>query len=489
MREARLRATEALMSYPRLEAWQYRVSQRAGHGIALDDKWYLEVGPDLPVTALHGPQSQTVGWVVGFAIDMVAQAVLDHEEGLHLQEADLVSAALERLAGRFIVIWKTDAGLRIYTDASAQVPCVYDPDLQIIGSTAHALFSEEEYQARFDKTGFDKLRVNGEGWFPSGLTAHRGVHRVLTNHYLDLATFTVHRHTVEQASTAEMSPTEMVGEIISIVQKQFAALQKSSKKIALALTAGLDSRCILACVKPLAHQIDLVTVVGSDRHAVDTIVAKKIAKQFNLNHTTYPRITATSEQREMFIRRGGHCNGDSNSWYHPTVQQLAPTHVFVGGAGAEAARAFYWRPNDTPDTSLADEKILGRMGLPPHPPVLEALRTHRAGMPSVDTLDQLDRLYAEDRNCSWYAVQFCSDPTLVRYAPLLTYRTLELMRHLPTEWKRQSRLGHEIIKHAWPELGEIEYNSLGFVRNTLVKLQRVMMDPNLVLKKLRRLRN
>ena len=42
----------------------------------------------------------------------------------------------------------TDDIARIYLDCAGLVPCVYDPDLQIAGTTAAVLFDEDTYQAR-----------------------------------------------------------------------------------------------------------------------------------------------------------------------------------------------------------------------------------------------------------------------------------------------------------------------------------------------------
>jgi len=128
------------------------------------------------------------------------------------------------------------------------------------------------------------------------------------------------------------------------------------------------------------------------------------------------------------------------------------------------------------------------MGLPPDPDCMKAVDTLLNSMPGTNGLQKLDLLYAEDRHCAWYAAQFCSDPTLVRQAPMLTAQAVEMMFQLPTDWKRGARLGHAVVARAWPELAKLPYNSLGPWRDRYYKLRRALSDPQVVVKKLRKMR-
>ena len=109
-------------------------------------------------------------------------------------------------------------------------------------------------------------------------------------------------------------------------------------------------------------------------------------------------------------------------------------------------------------------------------------------MNTSDITQILDIVHLEDRYGAWYAVQFCSDPTLVRHAPFLTLQTVRMMMQLPADWKLSYRFEKEVIQQAWPELAEFPYNSLGPWRDRWIKVQRVLNDPSIVAKKIRKLR-
>ena len=485
------------MKQSALDPWQYRLSPVAVPGAQALGAFWLETGPDLPVIPVTDAQGASVGILLGFPIDLAKECMVSTDWLAPIAlaadadaDADAFAhAVLMALGGRFLWIC-TAAGLaRIYPDCSAQVSCVYDPAAQMAGSTAFALLDDAEYDARFDKALFDRLGVDGEGWFPAGLTAHRGLTRLLPNHYLDLNHWQTRRFWPIAPLETTQNPSETVDQIIAIVQAQIKALLGGPKKLAFALTAGHETRMLLACARAYLKDIDFVTVTGGDRHEVDTVMARCIAKDQGLNHITLPRLTATEDQRTLFIRRGGHCNADTNSHFHPSVWPIANSHSFAGGVGGEVARAFFWRPTDAKETTLTSATMISRFGLSAVGPLTIAVDHWLSEIPPLDMGHSLDLAYLEHRDGAWYAAQFCCDPTLVRLAPLLTFQTVALMISLPPDWKRRDQLGHAIIARLWPELAQYPFNSLGRWKDLMVKALRLVNNPRLLIKKLRKMRH
>jgi hypothetical protein len=456
------------------------------------DRW-LSCGPDLASIGVVDAAGQPAGVIVGFPVD-VSRRCLPAEPwsapAVPGTDPDSFADALLRvLGGRFLWISAVQGQLRIYPDASAQVSCVIDHETGDVGSSAAALLDEAAYDARFQTALFNRLGVDGEGWFPAGLTAHRGIERLLPGHRLDVATGHMHHEWPPAQVAVRNDPETAADEIIGMVRAQIEALLTGPRRVALALTAGHETRMLLACARPYIGSIDIVTVVGGDRHETDSVIASRIAREMGLNHIRLPRQTATAEQRARFIRRGGHCNADSNSRFHPSVWPIAESHVFVGGLGGEIGRAFLWRASDTPATAIPTGMLIGRYGLPDVPELRNALDRWRARLPPTDAFGFLDLAYHENRNGPWYAAQFCCDPTLVRHAPLITRPGVELLMSLPPEWKRTSRLSEAVIARAWPELARFPFNSQGWSRDLFLKLQRAVANPRVLVKKFRKLRS
>ena len=501
-----------------LDPWQFRLTEARGQmgpGQAVGP-FRLEAGPGLGVYPVSDSAGQPVGLLLGFVIDLVGKTMLagPHRLGFALgQDPDLFAErVLGCFGGRFLWIFCAQGSAqgsgaasgqgsaqgsgqgsgggvqRIYPDASAQVPCVFDAGARSAGSTSHALLDEAAYAARFDHALYDGLGLVGQGWFPAGLTAHHGIERLLPNHYLDLTRWQVVRHWPKAEIVATPDPEASIDAIVQLVRDQLQALRSGPRSMVMALTAGRETRMLLACARPWVTDIEFVTITGADRHATDSVMAQRIAQGQGLHHRAIPRVLATADQRARFIRRGGHCVGDSNALYHPSVWPLAANHIFVGGLGGEVGRAFLWKKTDTPDTPLTGAGLMNRFGLPEQAGIAARLDTWLHGLSGQNSLRKLDLAYLEQRMAPWYAAQFCCDPTLPRLAPLITRRGIELILGLPDDWKRAEKFGPALLSRIWPELLDYPFNTLGPWRDRLIKLQRVAQNPAMILKKLRKLR-
>lgn len=481
------------MSENTLDPWQYRISGTFHPDALRVGQMYLQVGPDLGVIQVSDQTGHPVGVLLGFPIDLDGGTYLGASDNhrvafdLGADLDDFVDKVIASLAGRFLFILNTGSVLRIYPDCVAQVPCVYDPVLKIAASTSHAMLDESAYWERFDQAMYDRLDVAREGWFPGGLTAHTGISRVLPNHYLDLQDWGLTRCWPREELVTAPNPMKAVDELVALVRTQLTALSAGPLEIAQGLTAGRETRTLQACARPVVSQIQFVTITGADRHACDTVMARKIAGDQGLRHREIPRVTATQAQRDLFVRRGGHCVGDSNALYHPSVWPLAKNYILAGGIGGEVGRGFFWKPADTPDTDLSGASLVGRLGLARQDQIIAGLDAWLKGLPTDNALEILDFAYVEQRMAPWSGAQFCCDPTLIRTAPLMTRRGVDLLLSLPPEWKRTNRLFAEIIKANWPELEKYPYNSLGFWSDTFNKAVRAIENPNIILKKLRKL--
>jgi len=474
-----------------LDRWQYRIGKSPAQGAVAVGDFCVETGPGIGCYELSDHSGRNMGVLIGFPIDLTQNCMVERDHTLafdHTGDHDLFAEQLiETLAGRYLFVSAGQDGVRIYPDSTAMVPCVYDPVAQVAGCSADSLLSDAEYDARFLHDLSQTLDLENFGWFPGGLTAHQGIERLLPNHCLDLNTWTAHRFWPRTELQTAPDPAENVAEIIDLVQRQIRIVQDSGRRVALPLTAGRDTRMLLACARPMKDDIDVVTVAGADSHAMDTIMSAKIAGGVGLNHRLLPRTEASAEERDAYLRRGGHCVSDGNSWYFPSVAPLIDRHIFMGGAGGEIARAFYWQSGDTAETKLTGEQLSGRMGCRHVPDLIDRLSKWIADVPVQDTRKLLDLVYVEQRMGPWSSAQFPCDPNLVRFAPFLTHRCVELMIGLPPGWKRSGQLTDEIVQQGWPELGRYKYNSLGPVQDAAMKARQAISNPSLVTRKLRKL--
>src|SRR5690606_7816026 len=89
-------------------------------------------------------------------------------------------------------------------------------------------------------------------------------------------------------------------------------------EIYIALTAGYDSRLILAGSRKLLDRICFVTVDAPGSH-LDCQRAREMARRFGLKHRILPYIEANADQIDIWQRRVSHSVSGANLKLHPSV--------------------------------------------------------------------------------------------------------------------------------------------------------------------------
>mgnify|MGYP007002582666 CR=1 FL=1 len=196
----------------------------------------LETGPDIGVFPVDMADGRPAGRLIGFPIDLVSGRLVEGRLRLGHALQDTPEAFVERtlrsLAGRFLWLAEFDGLSRLYPDPAASVPCVYDPHLGRAGLAALSVLSPDEAAARFDAALSRDCRLTAEGWLPAGLTAHADLHRLMPNHYLDLADFRAHRfHGAAPRPATPLAVGEAAETVLSLLRTQIGASVQFSRMV------------------------------------------------------------------------------------------------------------------------------------------------------------------------------------------------------------------------------------------------------------------
>jgi hypothetical protein len=430
-----------------------------------------------------------LGALLGLPVDLESSRIIEGEVLGEMTPDDDIDGFVEAhihnaFAGRFVFILDHGEHRRVYLDADGALSAVFDPERRQVASTAGVLLEPHAYAVRFRRDLFDDLHVMRDGWFPAEITAHHGVHRILCNHYLDLATWRLIRHWPPSNITPADDPDQACRTIVGAARATIDAI-RAAGSISMALTAGHETRLLLAICRDMTDVIDLVTV-DAKASRLDKVRAVELAQRFGLRHHLLTERRATPEEAEEWVARSGHCIGGPNMWSHPSIRPLEQRDFFIGGLGGEIGRGFLWRPTDTMTTAITVEGLISRFGMQRHPEVEEAVR---AWLPSVTQFDpflQLDLAYLELRMCCWAFAQAYASPAVNHIHPLISRRSFAAMLSLPVEWRRTNRMVTRSIELTWPELLELPINEYGDWRDVQQLVLRAARHPHLVLKRLRK---
>lgn len=481
--------------FPRDYKGLFEISRARPNGdgsiLELDGLHVLTMAPmrALPVFDASGNK---VGALLGWPVDYRNRHVID--DALHLNASlgtdidAFVEAHIYALGGTFLFVFSHGGVARIYLDAGGSQSLVYDPETGRAAAISPQLVSPEDADARLDAELYSHLRVDRDGWFPAGLTAHRGIRRLLPNFYLDMDSMNPVRHWPDRPLVETDDPETACRRIAACVRETMdACLDVGTGYVG--LTAGNETRILMACARDRLDRVAFMTVDAKPR-GIDQIRAAEIADRFDLDHRFLALVYAQEDAVENWRARAGQAIGGSHPLTHPTTRPLADRRWLFGGAAGEVGRCFFWRPNDTADMTLTAGSITARLGMPVHPRVVAEVETWLATCAGMDAFTILDLAYLELRVGGWGFAHAYVRPDPIDIHPLICRDVFAAMMQLPVSWRkmenRTNMMMTRIIAEGWPELLEIPINQFGDYRDRLAYLKRAVRSPYLVMKRLRK---
>jgi hypothetical protein len=392
-------------------------------------------------------------------------------------DCDLIERWVYSHSGRFIVLFVTENLQRVYLDPCGSLSAVYCPQLECLASTVTVIPNVGDTCELTDLARL--VGVPANAMYPLDLTPRKNVWRLLPNHVLDIKRWVAARHwpKAELPAASDDNAAEAMDQaaekIVGYVHRHIGALCRS-KPVLLRLTAGVDSRMLLACARPW---IKLMTVFTAELDPLDATAwldcstAALLARRLGLRYFRFSYCHPRSKDLEQWLIRTGRNVGEERGWQAcTTLKQLPPHHADLIGQAGEVSRGFYWKQDDTEKTVISADRLLTEFRAAEHPSARAAIAAWLRAMPCRDPFLILDLFYIEQRLGCWggvYPYGFAQDGRFIIF-PLCHRAIFEAMLRLPTSVRRTGRLPQRIIEREWPEL-------LAYPVNRARGLQRVGM--------------
>jgi len=421
--------------------------------------WILHHHESLPVVRLTGDEGDMLGWVLGWPI--LGTSLCEGELSVGDDTWEQAEATLYQLGGCWLAIVIAGQGERVYLDPIGSMPCVFGLDRRLLGSSTSALVAAGLPGARDDELERALNVRETYLWYPFGLTALRDARRLVPNHYLNLGRWSVTRHWPGVRPPSNRPHEDVVANVLSNVRCQIQAIT-SKHEVYLPLTAGRDSRMLLACARPVAARVATYTMrYPGDQGQIDARLAPQVARAAGVQYQLRECVESAANDIELWLFRVGDCVFGRWPQFVPTGQ-LTPRRVHLGGHGGEIARGYYWRKTDVDGVPLTANDLLERLHMPSAPALLRAAAEWLSDVPlrPEQRLLTLDLLYIEQRLGCWAAPQKLGYPgSTVGLSPMNHRNVVEAMLSLDAEYKRAGRLQEDVTRLAWPELLQVPYNA------------------------------
>jgi hypothetical protein len=375
-----------------------------------------------------------------------------------------VELRLRKLAGRYICIASFEDQARVYLDASGSLSLVYSPSQKICASTISCIPYSEFTQDRTELIETLDVTSNNVS-FAFGLTPRHNISRLLPNHYLDLNTWAASRHWPVGDRSISATPEEDIKEISDILAKTISVACRAEHSIYMSLTAGFDSRALLATCKDNLDSIKFFTWHLPDKTAENDVkIARQLAKSHALDYQEFPFVEASEADRGLWLFRTGLSVGELRGIsLSTTVNSMDSYRNYLPGLVSEFGRGAFWRGDDSEETVLDARNFLDRMRLPHTKEFIEAAHQWFINLPVKGVFEALDLLHLEQQLGCWAGVTaygHAAGPK--RFHPYSQGRILDLLFMLPPDFKRKNLVPIEIIRHRWPQLLELPINGRQF---------------------------
>jgi hypothetical protein len=448
--------------------------------VAVEGEWvshllggfHLHSHSTLPVVRILDSNGLHIGFVLGWPIDPTGKIVgTDLELGFEIggsrgidsrgnRESDL-EEYVYNFGGRFAFIFLTRGLKRLYLDAVGSLAAVYCHRRKRVASTLTLLVQDEQEHPIFSRSidEFPGDRINQ--YWPGGLTPDPVIRRVLPNHFLDLTGWNSVRHYPNSAVepySAEDMPGQ-IHEITRIVRRNLLAIVEHSSNTQIAITAGYDTRLLLACAKDFFDHIQYFTFdyrgTRSFRdHFADLHVGKLLAEAYGLRHKVIPVEEEVPREVEVdyMLRTGfsGH-PGKAKDFYLACKQNLDLSGALVTGF----APASHPTPPPLDAThGITPSGLLRWMRLPETDHMQEAMQDWLSGLEEWPIHTKLDLAVHENRRAAWASAHAYGAAPFSMNVFALNHRAIyDISLRVPAEYRvEKKKMQWYCIKRAWPEL-------------------------------------
>jgi predicted glycosyltransferase len=413
--------------------------------------------------ALIGRAVDTIHWSLD--INFIARTCVDR---LILSEERLLDY-IDFLSGRFVLIYHHCSRTKLMTDAFGTRSAFYSLENPVMVASHYKIISQ--YKDLSECKRMEAIRHDPR-WnshsaraYPGNLTPIKGVYILTPNTLINLEEQKIQRFYPRRNLPAG-SLDKVVEEVSDMLKRQIDLLH-SNYKLAISLSAGMDSRATLAAARDKVRDVLFFTYgevpPTSESYfdlrttKVDALVAMDIARFFGLNHIFLENIAVESDEDFRDFNRLLSCNTYyvyGRNLAKAYLEQLPSNLLHIRSNISEIGRAFYQKAGFklplTPSEMARIWKHMENNEL-----AIQAFREFAevTGFKSILNYDPYDMFYWEHRMGTWHSLIILESDVAFDTHVLFNCRALaEKMLSVPIDKRIQSETHRNIIQTLWPQL-------------------------------------
>ena len=451
------------MEYPKQYLLTSTESSPFGHWHSRQfGSWWLHHSPDLPLICVVDTSGNEIGLLFGWVI-FRGRLLQDGDTLTSRNQCEGVATEYDDLAGRFNYLYHIHDEVGLLTDAGGLLSPVYDTKYHILASTPAILKQVVPLQ----RDGAMRAAVssgNRETWYPFGVTPFIGVHRLLPNHMLSLATWQAQRifpstPEVLAYNAKRCNVMQAVMDVAECIKANVSALLEAGHNM-VNLTAGRDTRMVLAACRAHLDKFQFQTIaVDSPQAKLDCHVASELGRRFELRYRQLPVMKASLQELDEWQQRTGDCVQGEVAQLCATAKHYGRyTHEIVS-TGAEVTRGCNWYPGDDSKQSISALELLERFEIAPGEITLQLAQSWLDELEGYHVGDILDLAYVELRLGCWAGANVYGHPvSFPSLSPFNSHRIYQRLLSLPKAYRNNRQFVGDYLNLLWPELRSLPFN-------------------------------
>lgn len=307
------------------------------------------------------------------------------------------------------------------------------------------------------------IKKNKEPWWPGTSTPFREIVHLLPNHLLNLKTGEVKRYWPrERIRKYSLAAGAKVG---SAILRGLMLAANRRFKLAMAMTAGYDSRIVFAACKDILHDLYGYTMIYHKLTPTssDVVWAKKLAEFVGIEHHLFACGEPMSADFEYLYTHNLEKSYQSyGNIVYGRFENLDQDLVVVKSVVNEIARCFYYRTGVYP-FNVDIDLLCGVSKLGKDPFVYKNFSEWLEDIQPAfrNGYKIMDFFYWENRNANWQAMsQLEFDLAQEEFTPFAHRNLLATMLGVDHKYRCMPKnvFQREMVRASWPELDTLPYN-------------------------------
>ena len=383
----------------------------------------------------------------------------------HVTSREALIAATDRFGGRWLLIAVNSNESFLFHDAlglrqafhtePAEIGALWVMSQPGLASEVLSLTPDEQ---ALDYVDTQTFRRTSEYRFPATASTFRGIKHLVPNHWLDLKTGKSHRYwpLVPLEILTPEAAIDRLGALMSGLIRAAA----TRFDLALSLTAGLDSRLVLAAARGVADRLSIMTLRQGrmpDHHA-DIEIPARLLKRLGLPHEVVHATSTMTPEFSMHFKRNVYLAHDHYGHDAEAIlKHYGRTRAALTGSAAEVGRCPFRAKLPHADHVLFTPELLAWLEYSStHPFLVTHFREWLTDASQQSHVKLLDLFEWEQDYGSWLAMTQLEFDSAWReiFTPYNCRQVLTTLLGVAEQYRKAPDylLFRRAIQKAWPEL-------------------------------------